>query len=309
MPTEITVVVPVYNRAQTVLETLDSVAGQNSAPTGLIVVDDGSTDNSADDVQAWLRAHASVSQSLLIRSKNRGAGAARNLGLQHVTTPWVAFLDSDDLWPADFLARAQQVLASSSELVAATADRRYIDTSGSTISLSSTKGIAANAIQWLFENDGGIASASVMRTDVVRRLGGFSEVLPTGEDSILFHPLSLAGPWRHIPGEPVTYRVGIAASRGEFGNLTSVVSGNHRRWAQIYDDFIMRHGGSKLLPRSVYSRVLARRWFVAGKYSCREEACYCLLRSLSWRFKTQTLWKLARIYLGQRTASSKSSAA
>ena len=284
MQPEITVVVPVYNRARTVLDTLASVADQGYAPAGLIVVDDGSTDGTADSVEGWLRERVPAWNATVVRSANRGAGAARNLGLAQVATRWVAFLDSDDLWPADFLARAYDALHASPQAVAATADRRYVDLEGCTISLSSTAGVAAHATQWLFENNGGIASASVLRTAAVRELGGFPEDKPTGQDSALFQPLSLAGPWLHLRGEPVTYCDGLAASRGEVGNLSHSLNDNRRQWAEIYEDFILRRGGNRALPRKVYAPVLAHRWFCAGlqlrSQGRDREARDCFARSL-----------------------------
>ncbi|MDX1945697.1 MAG: glycosyltransferase [Pirellulaceae bacterium] len=306
MSADVTVVIPVYNRPTTVLETLASVARQPRAPAEVIIVDDGSTDGTAAAIDRWRATGTLACPVAVVRSAHRGAGAARNRGLGLVTTPWVAFLDSDDLWPDNFLERAAAALDAAESVIGATADRRHVDADGSTISIRSTAGLAENATRWLFENDGGIASASVLSTAAVRALGGFDESLSTGQDSALFQPLSLRGPWLHLPGEPVTYRHGLASRRGEMGNLSRKHGDRNRRWALIYERFITHHGGREALPREVYAPVLARRWFDAGVQLFRQgrerDARACFARSLRWDFRTSTVRKVAQLYLSSKAA-------
>ena len=87
----ISVIIPAYNRADLIEETIESVLAQSVSPHQVIVVDDGSTDGTPDVVA---RFGHSVK---LIRQKNQGAGAARNLGFQNSTGDVVHFMDSDDL--------------------------------------------------------------------------------------------------------------------------------------------------------------------------------------------------------------------
>lgn len=86
------VVIPVYNRASLLRATLASIATQRFRDFEVIVVDDGSTDGSAEvarEFEPLVR---------VLRQANKGPGAARNLALRHATGNYVAFLDSDDLW-------------------------------------------------------------------------------------------------------------------------------------------------------------------------------------------------------------------
>ena len=123
------VVIPVYNRATIILATLESVARQTVPPAALIVVDDGSTDATAEAVEAWIDAADPPFPALLLRQPHASAATARNAGLAALgDLPLVAFLDSDDLWPDDFLARTAALLAADIEAVAATVDRKYVDT-------------------------------------------------------------------------------------------------------------------------------------------------------------------------------------
>lgn len=95
----LTVVLPLYNGAATIAETLDSVRGQTLPDIEVIVVDDGSS----DDGVARVRAHA-VGASLL-EQPHLGVAVARNRGLAAARGRWVAFLDQDDLWHPAHAAR------------------------------------------------------------------------------------------------------------------------------------------------------------------------------------------------------------
>ncbi len=88
----ISVIIPTYNRAAFVLEAVESVYRQTFQDFELIVVDDGSTDGTAEVLKNY-------QNHLIYRYQaNQGVSSARNLGLQMASGKWVAFLDSDDLW-------------------------------------------------------------------------------------------------------------------------------------------------------------------------------------------------------------------
>ncbi len=94
----VSVVVPTYNRAQYVRDALDSVWAQSYRPVEAILVDDGSTDNTASIVDEWADAHQEDGFTVTYRyQENAGAPAARNHGLRVATGQWVKFLDSDDI--------------------------------------------------------------------------------------------------------------------------------------------------------------------------------------------------------------------
>ncbi|MDQ3806198.1 MAG: glycosyltransferase family 2 protein, partial [Acidobacteriota bacterium] len=89
-PAPISVIIPAYNAERFIAQTIESVHAQTLPVAEVIVVDDGSSDRTAEVARA-LRAR-------VISQPNRGLSAARNAGLKAATQPWVALLDADDLW-------------------------------------------------------------------------------------------------------------------------------------------------------------------------------------------------------------------
>jgi glycosyltransferase involved in cell wall biosynthesis len=89
---KISVIIPVFNTEKYVARAIESVLSQTLKPAEIIVVDDGSTDNSIEAVRRFLP------KVKIITQQNKGAGAARNTGIKQASTEYLAFLDADDLW-------------------------------------------------------------------------------------------------------------------------------------------------------------------------------------------------------------------
>ena len=103
---KISIIIPAYNAGATLREALDSVKAQNHAPHEVIVVDDGSTDDTANIA----RAYQEVLPLVLVQQANAGLGAARNAGMDKATGEAWAFLDADDVWGANKLGIAVRYL-------------------------------------------------------------------------------------------------------------------------------------------------------------------------------------------------------
>ena len=86
------VIIPTYNRKEVLARALDSVIAQTLEAQEVIVVDDGSTDNTKEFITR------NYPQVIFLRQENRGVSAARNYGFQHAKGEWIALLDSDDEW-------------------------------------------------------------------------------------------------------------------------------------------------------------------------------------------------------------------
>jgi len=104
-PVRITAVIPVYNRAKTVGRSLETALSQSEPADEILVVDDGSKDNSAEVVKAF------GDKVTYIYQENAGASEARNTGVAQAQHPWIAFLDSDDYWTPDHLRNMRRAVA------------------------------------------------------------------------------------------------------------------------------------------------------------------------------------------------------
>jgi glycosyltransferase involved in cell wall biosynthesis len=295
----IAVIIPFFNRRSTVIETLESVAAQTLSPARIVLVDDGSTDDGAQLVSEWIAKLRGRLDCHLERQANVGAGAARNRGLQLTgSVDYIAFLDSDDVWPADFLARTHAALSANSRAVAATCNRKFVYADGRRSKIQDCSGLAACAALWMLRRGAGVASMSLFRHRAVARLGGFDPVIATGEeDAALFMRVSLEGPWLHVPGEPVAFRRGLAERRGGEGNLTDKHADRYFHWARTYEDFFTGDG-APLTTSSRCKKGMARRWHEAGSQLYRHraygESLACFRKSQNWwpwRFSCY-LWML-----------------
>jgi glycosyltransferase involved in cell wall biosynthesis len=92
----ISVVIPVHNRPVLVKRAIESVLTQSLKPDEIIVVDDGSTDETAESLKSFKKIK-------IITQKNSGVSTARNRGIKEASCKWIAFLDSDDIWYKDKL--------------------------------------------------------------------------------------------------------------------------------------------------------------------------------------------------------------
>ena len=121
----VSVIIPVYNRADLLRRALNSVAAQSWRPIEAIVVDDGSTENIAEVVSDF------SGIATLVRQENAGVTAARNRGMKEAKGEFIAFLDSDDYWDADKVSAQVALLRARPELLMVWTDMRAVDESNS----------------------------------------------------------------------------------------------------------------------------------------------------------------------------------
>jgi glycosyltransferase involved in cell wall biosynthesis len=291
------VVIPVYNRRTTLLDTLTYVVRQSLPPGQLVIVDDGSTDGTAAAAEAWLANRRPGFPWQVIRGNHQSAAAARMLGLEQVRPlPLVTFLDSDDHWPSDFLERGVAALRGQPHAVAAVADRRFLDSDGEPLEADDCRQLVQSPIEWFFQHGAGVTSCSLLRTDAVIASGGWLEGYDCAEDAVLFCEMALRGDWVHLPGAPVEFHLGSARARREDHNLSRRSSDCHRRWVDvfetIYERVIARRPG---LKRSALPKSMAQRWYWAGKQLAAldrvDEARQCFRRAIAWRPTFIRAWR------------------
>ena len=188
----LSVVIPTRNRAQLVCEAIESALSQRHGQVEVIVVDDGSTDNTADVIAERFRSHVQV----LRHEERRGAGASRNTGIRAARGHLVAFLDDDDLWLPGKLDAEISVLEQfpdakavvSDTLIFLNGEREELSFFERNGLLEATNGQARliSEINWLWTNSmKGVAMSSVtVQRDILNSIGQawFPEDLTTCED-------------------------------------------------------------------------------------------------------------------------------
>lgn len=172
----VTVVIPVYNRERTLEQTLRSVEQQRGYRVAqTLVVDDKSTDHSVAVAEG-------LGYDVVRLPRNGGAAAARNEGLRLTTTPWVAFLDSDDCWEPNLLATLWHH-TSEHVLVSGTAFLCEGEHPVSLIGASRPPGMTLRTPMDIIDPENRIVTSSTLvRTDLAARLGGFNTSLAYSED-------------------------------------------------------------------------------------------------------------------------------
>lgn len=166
----ISVIIPNYNYGRFIGEAIESALAQTLPPVEIIVVDDGSTDNSVEIVESF------GGKVKLIRQQNGGVGKARNVGAANSTGEFLAFLDADDVWLTGKL-RKQIMLFEDNKIGYVSCGMREFNTEGETISEFVPSGEDWTMENMLLFNAPIVASGSafVVRRSVFERIGGFDE--------------------------------------------------------------------------------------------------------------------------------------
>ncbi len=166
----VSVVIPTYNRVALIRDALESVFAQTYRDFEVVVVDDGSTDNTRDVLSAYGEQICVVSQT------NQGEASARNAGIREARGDFVAFLNSDDLWISTKLERQMSLLDANPDLVWAYSDAESFDgDTGRSLYLFSqlVRLNQGKVLSHLFINNFIASPTPIIRRDVFSQVGDF----------------------------------------------------------------------------------------------------------------------------------------
>ena len=191
---KISVIIPTFNRADLVCQAIDSVLQQTQKADEIIVVDDGSTDDTQKRLQQF------GSKVKMISKSNGGISSARNAGIEaaHQENEWIAFLDSDDLWKPGKLVRQKQALAENPDYLICYTDEEWRKNN----KWLNQKKVHQKSGGWIYElclPRCIISPSSVLiHRSVFAQIGTFDETLPACEDYDLWLRVSRSFPVLYI---------------------------------------------------------------------------------------------------------------
>jgi glycosyltransferase involved in cell wall biosynthesis len=263
---EVSVVIPAYNSAQYLGEAVQSIFDQTFDNYEIIVVDDGSTDNTRELVESY------GGRIRYVRQENGGASKARNRGIAEARGTYIAFLDADDCWEPEKLEKQINILESNPNLGMVFTDAVGFDENGPLPRMGRKKSllldgdVACNIFMY-----SGVGTPSVMvPKKVFDKVGVFDEQLFLAEDDNMWIRIAAEYPVELIDEPLVKVRDHANRTTRDKGRLFRMILDNADALASKYgkaSDRIMQ-----VLPRK-----LAQVQFGLGRY-CLEENRYAEAR-------------------------------
>ncbi len=258
---KVSVVIPTYNYGRFIAQALESVFAQTLPPGEIVVVDDGSTDDTENEVRKF------GGTVRYIRQENKGVCAARNNGAANCSGEYIAFLDADDIWEPEKLEKQIAKFGEDPEIGLVHCGMREFDSeTGETVGIR-TEGmegcVADELLLWERPVIVGPGGTIVVSREAFDAVGGFDERMKVGEDWDFCYRVARKYKVGFVPEPLVNYRIhGAAAHR----NVREMERGMGLFYEKAFAD------GDKqvrsLRPRALgnYHRVLAGSYFRSGSY-------------------------------------------
>lgn len=301
----ITTIIPTYNNAATIIAAIESVIRQTYRDTEIVIVDDGSSDNTQDVISGYIE----KGKVHYYKKQNGGCGSARNYGLQHAQGDYIAFLDADDEWLPGHLQQSFDLLISGGfDWVAGAYYKRLPDGNKDYRTLAHSEivhydrescyfSLLNNGIFW-FSSVPVVSITLLYKKSVIDQLGGYDEKFIFSEDWDLYLRTEEAG-YRggYIDCPQAIYNHN---SNGTTKSKTVEVIFDHIRLARKHAEIL---GLDKVIIRKSYAEFIwhAGRTFLSiNKFSC---ALKCFIVSMRYDFKiSRCIRPLYARLIGQQNA-------
>lgn len=197
---EISVIIPAFNAAKTIIRAIDSVRAQECDALEILIIDDGSSDNTIEVVRSVAREGEQI--RIFQMEKNQGVSAARNVGIRNAKGTYIAFLDADDIWLPGKLKNQIEMIKSDSSITLVSCNSQLLSPTGEFlkeghVNRPPVQGVDAwkTLLTYNF-----LPTPTVFTyTELVREIGGFDESLKVGEDLDLWIKLGLRGKIAVLP--------------------------------------------------------------------------------------------------------------
>jgi glycosyltransferase involved in cell wall biosynthesis len=199
-PPLVSVIIPAYNAAWCVRRAIDSVLAQDFGNHEVIVVNDGSTDDTAHVLAAY------AETIRIIHKANGGLSSARNAGIHAARGEYVCFLDADDWWLEGKLKRQVELMRAHPELGFCSTAARVVDPDGKLVNIWECPQWQGSLLQHLFRENAAVAgsgSAVLAKRELLLRVGDFDESLRSLEDIDMWIRLAAKAAYACVE-EPLT---------------------------------------------------------------------------------------------------------
>lgn len=236
------VVIPAYNRSKVLERAVNSVLHQTFQDFEIIVVDDGSTDNTKDVVEG-----IKDSRIKYVWQSNQGATAARNAGVKNAEGKYVSFLDSDDAWYDLMLEKQLQSYNEDAEIGCVYSDLEVMEHNGKCHPFSKPLGQNGNSYKDIL-SQGYMAPTSVLsaKRDVLIAVGMFDENLPASQDDDICFKLAKHTKVRYIPD--ILAKMYVGQSNRISINFDKVARGWWMLWNK-YENDVLSNCGEKIMAK------------------------------------------------------------
>jgi glycosyltransferase involved in cell wall biosynthesis len=258
----VSVVIPTYNYGRYIAEAVDSALNQSYGPFEVIVVDDGSTDDTETVVRAF------GNRVRYIKQQNAGVCAARNRGVAESSGQLIAFLDADDIWEPTKLEKQAALFASDPQIgLVHSAMREFDSDTGETVALhvDGEEGwVADEMLLWEKTAINGPGGAIMVSREAFEAVGGFDEGMKVSEDWDFCYRVARKYKVGFVREPLVNYRSHAAAAHL---NIREMERGMARFYDKAFADGDEHIQSLRSRAFGNYHRVLAGSYFHAGEYS------------------------------------------
>ncbi|WP_161495003.1 glycosyltransferase family A protein [Caulobacter sp. BP25] len=293
-PKLVSVVIPAYNAASTLDRTLKSVCDQTYAALEILVVDDGSQDETAQIAHRWAARDGRVR---LLTQPNSGVAAARNLGVAEAKGDLIAPVDADDLWAPEKIEKQLAALEALPEAALAYCWFALIDAHDKPIRGNSTPTYSGDVLRHICRgNFIGNGSAPLIRKAAILEAGGYDSSLRAQraqgcEDYLLYYRIARSHPFACVPEVLLGYRQTP-------DNMSGDVLQMLRSWDLVREEMLRESGSQKRDIKAADASL--KIWLFARAVSARRfDAASKIAQGLLRSAPSLLLWFLAKRALGR----------
>lgn len=294
MTTNVSIIIPLYNKEDVIWQTLNSVSLQSYKDWECIIVDDGSTDKSLEVVESFVARHPGNWR--IIPQANQGQAVARNNGIANAIGNLLAFLDADDLWPSDKLSSQVAALEKNPSAVAVLSSYAIFGDSKKSLRVVQHSSSRDLMTRWLDMSGfgGGLESVGLVRRSAIEKIGLFDANFSTSSGLDFSLRLSGAGEILILKGVGLFYRLSP-------GQWHSNIPESMRNMAMICEKYSDIYRGDLSKSHSAYffwalaqqkGRLFLVSEFLKSLFNLKNGRAHMLLRLVQRNLKSAALGRL-----------------